>query len=108
MLSPRRVGRLACAAALVVLVTACGDEGTGTAQPPVSAADTTPAAVATTDAGTITTDSPPATDAPPTTAGPATDVPEILQFSAPLVGGATFDGAAHGGTPLALWFWAPG
>lgn len=34
-------------------------------------------------------------------------VPEALRFSAPLVGGGTFDGAAYSGKPLALWFWGP-
>ena len=33
--------------------------------------------------------------------------PEVLRFSAPLVGGGTFDGASVAGTPVAFWFWAP-
>ena len=34
-------------------------------------------------------------------------VPELLQFTAPLVGGGSFDGAAVAGTPTVFWFWAP-
>jgi len=34
-------------------------------------------------------------------------VPEALQFTAPLVGGGTFDGAAVAGKPTVFWFWAP-
>ena len=57
----------------------------------------------------------PATDAPAdATTAPAADaaepaavVPEILAFTAPLVGGGTFDGAAVAGKPTVFWFWAP-
>lgn len=38
--------------------------------------------------------------------GPA-GVPAALDFTAPLVGGGTFDGAALAGRPVAFWFWAP-
>jgi hypothetical protein len=38
---------------------------------------------------------------------PAVVVPAALQFSAPLVGGGTFDGAASAGKPTVFWFWAP-
>lgn len=34
-------------------------------------------------------------------------VPEALRFTAPLVGGGQFDGAAPAGRPVAFWFWAP-
>jgi hypothetical protein len=37
----------------------------------------------------------------------AVAVPEALQFTAPLVGGGTFDGAAAAGKPTVFWFWAP-
>ncbi len=33
--------------------------------------------------------------------------PEALRFTAPLVGGGTFDGAAMGERPVVFWFWAP-
>jgi len=57
----------------------------------------------------------PGTEAPSdATTAPAADaaeppavVPEILAFTAPLVGGGTFDGAAVAGKPTVFWFWAP-
>jgi len=45
-------------------------------------------------------------DDPAPTAPPVV-VPEALQFSAPLVGGGTFDGAASADKPTVFWFWAP-
>ena len=35
------------------------------------------------------------------------DVPEILDFEAPLLGGDSLRGASLAGRPLAIWFWAP-
>ena len=35
------------------------------------------------------------------------DVPKLLQFTAPLVGGGKFAGADHAGRATAFWFWAP-
>ena len=40
-------------------------------------------------------------------AGLDSAVPEALRFTAPLVGGGQFDGAAPAGRPVAFWFWAP-
>jgi hypothetical protein len=37
----------------------------------------------------------------------ATGAPKALQFTAPQLGGGTFDGAALGGRPVVFWFWAP-
>ncbi len=34
-------------------------------------------------------------------------VPELLQFTAPLVGGGEFNGADRAGQATAFWFWAP-
>lgn len=34
-------------------------------------------------------------------------LPEVLQFSAPLVGGGEFAGADYAGRATAFWFWAP-
>ena len=60
---------------------------------------------ATPDASAATpTDAPPA-DAP--AEAPAAAVPAALQFTAPLLGGGEFDGAAYAGTPTVFWFWAP-
>lgn len=32
---------------------------------------------------------------------------DLLAFTAPLVGGGTFDGASATDRPVAFWFWAP-
>lgn len=39
--------------------------------------------------------------------GVSDSVPAALDFSAPLVGGGSFDGATMAGRPVAFWFWAP-
>lgn len=36
-----------------------------------------------------------------------TNVPKVLQFTAPLVGGGELRAATLAGRPVALWFWAP-
>lgn len=48
-------------------------------------------------------------DAPSADVGPApsSDVPALLQFTSPLVGGGELDAATLAGTPTAFWFWAP-
>ena len=33
--------------------------------------------------------------------------PEVLRFSAPIVGGGELDGSTLAGRPVAFWFWAP-
>jgi hypothetical protein len=38
---------------------------------------------------------------------PTDAFPEILNFSAPRLGGGTIEGADYRGQDLALWFWAP-
>ena len=47
------------------------------------------------------------TPAADTTGPAAVVVPEVLAFTAPLVGGGTFDGATAAGKPTVFWFWAP-
>ena len=34
-------------------------------------------------------------------------VPEVLDFTAPLLGGGTLHGADYAGQDVAIWFWAP-
>lgn len=105
------------ATALLFTAAACDSDADDSAA-------TTPAATEqsadTTDAPA---DGPASTEAPDTpTTAPAGDtggteppapteapvvVPDALQFTAPLVGGGTFDGAAVAGKPTAFWFWAP-
>ena len=58
---------------------------------------------------------PSATGAPPSaTAVPpsgsdagSVPVPEVLDFSAPRLGGGAVDGSDYVGQDLAIWFWAP-
>lgn len=99
---------------LLFAATACGSESS-------DSADSSPAATAaaTTVDGTQapSTDGPSDTTSPPddtttdaddpTPTAPPVFVPEALQFTAPLVGGGTFDGAAAAGKPTVFWFWAP-
>ena len=103
------------AAALLVGTSACSSDSDDTA---VGSVGTDVAAI---DGGDTTIEAPvDETDAtgtePTTTPGDAPDdpasseaaaVPESLQFTAPLVGGGTFDGAAVAGMPTVFWFWAP-
>jgi hypothetical protein len=37
----------------------------------------------------------------------SSDAAELLDFTAPLVGGGTVQGAELAGRDLAIWFWAP-
>lgn len=74
---------------------------------PASAPDTTTAPVASAAPGSSAADAAPG-DA--TTAAPAPTtaaVPEVLAFTATLVGGGSFDAASLAGRPALLWFWAP-
>ena len=103
---------------LLLTATACDSDSDSTAGTPAEAGveDTTGSTDApttqapTTDAGDTTTPPPTdTTDTPsePAPTEPAAVVPEALQFTAPLVGGGTFDGAAAAGKPTVFWFWAP-
>lgn len=99
----RHVAPLA-ALALVLGASACGsDDPADTAAPETSAEPQTtapeqepvtePEAAPEPETGT-------ATEPPPS-------VPDELDFSAPTVGGGTFDGASLAGQPAVVWFWAP-
>jgi hypothetical protein len=115
---PQRVALAGLALALTVAACASGDtddSATGTvvgSEPTV----TSPTAIETeptdtsagTDPGASVTD--PGMADPPDTTAPAVPeivVPEALQFTAPLVGGGEFDGAAVADKPTVFWFWAP-
>jgi hypothetical protein len=115
----RRPWRIAPAAAVLALtLAACGSADSDDAADTVAPTEATEfdaTAGEGSSAPTTTAPSDGSTTAPaPTTGGdtapaPADDVavPDILQFSAPLVGGGTFDGARVAGIPTAFWFWAP-
>jgi hypothetical protein len=102
---------------LLLSATACSSDSDSTAEtlPEVAAEDTAGATEAPVTAAP-STDAPSDTTAPtggdattaePAPTEPAVVVPEALQFTAPLVGGGTFDGAAAAGKPTVFWFWAP-
>ena len=107
---------------LLFAATACdagADESTGTTAP-ATAAETTEVGTRAPSTEPPATDAPSGSSATPSgdTTAPASSVapaptnapvvvPEALQFTAPLVGGGTFDGAAAAGKPTVFWFWAP-
>lgn len=107
-----RTGTLA-AAALALVLTACGSSGGATSSGPattgsavggaVTSSGVTSAAAGTTAAGTAggTTGS-----AASTPAAPA-EAPAVLKFQAPLLAGGALDGTTYTGKPVAFWFWAP-
>ena len=102
---------------LLFAATACASESDDTADslPAATPAETTVGATSTPgtepppEVSTAPVEpgaTPAPTDAPAPTEAPVV-VPEALQFTAPLVGGGTFDGAAAAGKPTVFWFWAP-
>ena len=118
--STRRRAAFGAIGATVALfaATACATDSDDTADslPAATPAEST---VGDTAAPTTAAPGPEPTTAPaePTTAPAPTEtptpteaavvVPEALQFTAPLVGGGSFDGAAAAGKPTVFWFWAP-
>jgi hypothetical protein len=114
------------ASVLLMAVAACSSasDDTTAESAPDSATETSVETSESTDGETATTAAPSETTAapvpddsddtgtdtgdenPPTTEA-AVVVPEALRFTAPLVGGGTFDGAAVAGKPTVFWFWAP-
>ncbi len=111
----RRSAWLAVPAALLVVVAACGgDEPTadavaGTSPAPADAATATTGAVTATTPGTAGSGSAEGSAATTSMAPPAVEGQpvEILRFTAPLVGGGTFDANTATERPIAFWFWAP-
>ena len=118
----RPVAGAIAASVLLLAATACGsasDDSTGealdasvesTVESTVDVAGTSASPTPGTDAPSGTTEvAPPAetSGGDPATTEAAVVVPEALQFTAPLVGGGTFDGAAVAGKPTVFWFWAP-
>ncbi len=94
--------------ALGLLATACASDGTDNAstQLPTAAQPEAPDS-ATSEGGTPAATTPPTSlDGGATAAAPVV-VPELLQFTAPLVGGGEFTGADYAGKPTVFWFWAP-
>lgn len=82
-----------------VLLAGCGAEDDGGTAAPTS----TPSVTATPTPTPTPSATPSATPSPT----PEVEVPEELAFTAPTLGGGTFDGASLAGRPAVLWFWAP-
>lgn len=91
----RRMCEAVALAVALVVVAGCAGNGT-TGQDGTAAADAT-AAPTTSPAG-------PGTDRD--TPEPVGEVPELLAFQAPTVGGGEFDATTLAGEPVAFWFWA--
>lgn len=111
-----------------LVLAACGSGGDSSADPTTTApapATTEPAPEATAPGATTPATEPAATvptgpapspsSAPPSSA-PADEggsgvvpenVPEALQFAAPLIGGGDIELTTLAGRPVLLWFWAP-
>lgn len=134
-MSPRRAARFAASVAVFGLVAAsCGAGSDSSAPaatdpaPPVTETETEadpsadpgvtdsveaapePDTPDTETPGTETPGTEPQATEPPATEAPAPEpapAPEILQFTAPLVGGGEIDAATLGGKATVFWFWAP-
>lgn len=85
----KRIRSTACAVVLVALAAACSS---APAADPTQVAD-------------------PTRSSPTPVAGPEAPVPEgvpeVLDFTAPKLGGGTLEGADFAGQDVAIWFWAP-
>jgi hypothetical protein len=104
----RRLAGLAVAAALLGALAACASDGRSA--PDVASQDATSSPGAPSTGADTSSGTPSATTRPETSAdttAPAVQVPEALQFSAPLVGGGEFTGADYADKPTVFWFWAP-
>ena len=89
---PSKLARLSVIVGAVALVgVACSSSRTDVADPP-SATGVPPSATAVPPSESV--------------AGPV-PVPEVLDFSAPRLGGGAVEGSDYAGKDLAIWFWAP-
>ena len=95
----RRRWPITAGAFLALTAAACGAEDSD----PVASAGQAPTVTSSAPAPTTSTATTPAVESATTNAGePAAAVPGVLQFTAPFVGGGSFDGAAFAGRTVAL------
>jgi len=104
MSNVRAARRAIPTAFLLVALAACGGANSTSSTAPAGTAGTAGTADA---AGANGAPVAPAGTADATTVNGAIEVPQLLQFTAPLVGGGEFAGAAYAGRATAFWFWAP-
>lgn len=106
---PRRDGSAATVAGLLVLglvgaLAGCAsDASTDAAEAPAGTVIVTTTDVDAPGSGAQGDPS----SAEPTAAPTGDAVPELLRWTAPLLGGGEISGAALADRPLMLWFWAP-
>jgi hypothetical protein len=95
--------------AVALALTAAACSSSGSSDTASVRTDATQAEVTTEATGTVgemeSADTAPGASTAPVDADVV--VPEALQFTAPLVGGGEFSGAAVAGKPTLFWFWAP-
>jgi len=102
----------------LVSLSACGGTSSTASETSIGAGSATvPEPVQATQPPSAASEPPPTASAPPSNVsettvvagdgGGAVSVPELLQFTAPLVGGGEFNGADRAGLATAFWFWAP-
>jgi hypothetical protein len=85
----------AIALSLGVALGACSSDSETPGDPAPTAPAATAAVTPTPDDGASRSD------------GPETEVPEVLDFEAPLLGGGSLRGETLAGRDVAFWFWAP-
>ena len=112
--SPRRA---LAGVVLLVSLAACGGTSSTASETTVgSAGATVPEQVQATQPTSAVSEPPPTDSEAPSNVsdttvvaggGGSVSVPELLQFTAPLVGGGEFKGADRAGQATAFWFWAP-
>jgi hypothetical protein len=97
------------ALALALTAAACSSSDSAATQAEASPTEVTQADSTPDATGAVgeveSADTAPDASAAPADAGVV--VPEALQFTAPLVGGGEFSGAAVADKPTVFWFWAP-
>ena len=97
----RATGSAAIAAVLMLTAAGCAADGSAKVAPPATIVTASTTTTADSSGGGVTPSAPSSTTA-------MAAAPEALQFSAAGVGGTTIDFAQFAGTPVVLWFWAPG
>ena len=90
-----RARTLVVVLSLAFVAAACGGEPASTTDPGSGDSSTSP--------GGGSSQARPATPSPTG----AAQIPEILEFEAPLLGGGTLRGVDYAGKDVAFWFWAP-
>ena len=102
-------GRAAASLVALTALASCGGTSSTASETTVAAssANTAEQAQVTSPAAPSQTASAGDSSVQPVVSAEPIAVPELLQFTAPLVGGGEFSGADRAGQATAFWFWAP-